>query len=516
MRNSVQRHAIVLAALLQVLPIVRNFFINPAATSSFAFILRWGVGTAATVGAYDACSGGTIPYFNPMQTNINLVVGTYYTNNLNPVLVTNIGGDARAYFDLFITNTATDSGQITNKQTTTVALPAGLTAKVFDNAGNSGYLYLAIYGTPTTVAPTYKMTVDAGYPQNGDVYTNLYFTVTASASSPPTITNNPASLTNLVGTNATFSVTVGGAAPLKYQWYFNTNTALLNMTNTSLTLTNIQLTNAGYYRCTITNSVGTTNSANALLTVWQPPIITNHPANLTVLVTSNATFSITAGGTPALAYQWFYNTNTALPNATGTSLTLTNVQLTNAGYYLVRATNSAGTTNSFSALLTVWQPPIITNQPVNFTNVAGGNASFTVVAGGVPALSYQWQLNPNTPQAGATGATFHLSNLRASQSGNYSVVITNSAGSVTSSPATLVVTNPIPPLVATTAIVGGQFQFTFNGIPGLTNTVLTNGNLAGGSWGVFTNLPPPVNNNPIMVGSPAGQPNLFYRLQVVP
>ena len=131
-------------------------------------------------------------------------------------------------------------------------------------------------------------------------------------------------------------------------------------------------------------------------------------------------------------------------------------------------------------------------------------------------MSYQWQLNPNTPQVGATSPTFNLSNIRASQAGSYSVVITNSAGSVTSSPALLGVTNPLPTVAISPVLVGANFQFTFNGIPGLTNTVLTNGNLAGNNWGVFTNLPPPANNNPITVGSPANQPNLFYRVLVTP
>ena len=48
-----------LAAALQLMPLVRNLFVNPATGNTFAFILRWGIGTGATLGAYDACSGGT-------------------------------------------------------------------------------------------------------------------------------------------------------------------------------------------------------------------------------------------------------------------------------------------------------------------------------------------------------------------------------------------------------------------------------------------------------------------------
>ncbi|MEY4917945.1 MAG: hypothetical protein RL616_1858 [Verrucomicrobiota bacterium] len=428
MRNSVQRHAIILAALLQVLPLIRNFFINPAAQSSFAFILRWGVGTAATVGAYDACSGATTVYYTT-PTNFTGAVGVYFTNN---IAITNNAEGLGAFFVL-TNKLGVISSIISNGVITTNCMPTGLVFKCIDlnnNVNPPKMIYGAIYGTPTAPVTNLFIHALAGYANLTPAQTNIFISIFPASASPPAITNHPVSLTSLVTSNATFSVTAGGAAPL--------------------------------------------------------------------------------------AYQWFYNTNTALLNATNASLTLTNVQLTNAGYYLIRITNSAGTTNSASALLTVWQPPIITNQPVNFTNVAGGSASFAVVAGGVPALSYQWRLNPNTPQAGATSATFNLANLRASQAGNYSVIITNSAGSVTSSPAALVVTNPLPAVAIIPVISGANFQFTFNGIPGLTNTVLTNGDLSGNNWSVFTNIPPPANNNPITITSPSGQPNLFYRLMVVP
>jgi hypothetical protein len=57
---------------------------------------------------------------------------------------------------------------------------------------------------------------------------------------------------------------------LSYQWSFN-GTNLLGATNTMLTLTNVQLTQAGNYAVSVTNLYGSTNSANALLTVSLPP-----------------------------------------------------------------------------------------------------------------------------------------------------------------------------------------------------------------------------------------------------
>ena len=161
------------------------------------------------------------------------------------------------------------------------------------------------------------------------------------------------------------------------------------------------------------------------------------------------------------------------------------------------------------------QSPTITNQPVGQTNVAGGNATFTVKAGGAPAPAYQWRFAA-AAVAGATNATLTLTNIRASQAGNYVVVITNTGGSVTSSIAVLGVTNPLPPRLTAPAKNGGQYQFTFIPVTGLTNTVLTNRTLLGGSWGVFTNIPPPTTTSLITISDSLTNSSRFYRLQVVP
>lgn len=66
----------------------------------------------------------------------------------------------------------------------------------------------------------------------------------------------------------------------------------------------------------------------------------------------------------------------------------------------------------------------------------GGTATFSVVAGGSPVLTYQW-FKDNNVVAGATGATLTINNVQASNIGSYTVVVTNGAGSVTSNAATL-------------------------------------------------------------------------------
>ena len=182
---------------------------------------------------------------------------------------------------------------------------------------------------------------------------------TNGAVSPPVapgISAQPQALALAVGQVAQFSVTATGTAPLAYQWFFNTNTALANATNFTFTLASAQLSNGGKYSVTITNAAGSTNSAFATLTVTNIPglpAITTQPTNQVVAQNSNATFTVVATGTAPLAYQWFFNTNTPLLNATNPSLVLTNVQATNAGAYSVRVTNSVGAVTSAIVTLTL-------------------------------------------------------------------------------------------------------------------------------------------------------------------
>ena len=80
--------------------------------------------------------------------------------------------------------------------------------------------------------------------------------------------------------------------------------------------------------------------------------------------------------------------------------------------------------------------PVIRAQPSSRTIAIGGSATLSVVADGQDPLSYQWNFN-GAPIAGATQSTYTISNASASVVGNYTVVITNSLGSVTSSASTI-------------------------------------------------------------------------------
>jgi len=93
--------------------------------------------------------------------------------------------------------------------------------------------------------------------------------------------------------------------------------------------------------------------------------------------------------------------------------------------------------------------PTITSQPVTQTVALGGTATFTVAATSSTdtVFSYQWYKDEGT-LAGATGATLTITNVQAADVGSYQVIVTNSAGSTSSSTADLIVSG-LPPTIAT-------------------------------------------------------------------
>ncbi len=197
-----------------------------------------------------------------------------------------------------------------------------------------------------------------------------------------------------------------------------------------------------------------TNSAP----VNDPPAITAQPQSQTNSVGANISFSVTVTGTAPLAYQWrFYGSN--ISGATLASYALTNIQPTNAGDYTVVITNSFGSITSSVAALTVNASPFINNQPQSLSVNLGANAAFNVTAAGGTPLNYQWRFGgANIP--GATASSYTRTNAQTVDAGNYTVVVTNYAGSVTSAVAVLTVNVTPPGVIA---------QWNFNSIVPDTN-----------------------------------------------
>ena len=91
------------------------------------------------------------------------------------------------------------------------------------------------------------------------------------------------------------------------------------------------------------------------------PFFVQQPVSRTDAAGSTATFSVVAGGSVPLTYQWMEN-GSPISGATTATLTLANVYYTDTASYLVTVTNNLGRTNSASATLTVLPVPTFANQ----------------------------------------------------------------------------------------------------------------------------------------------------------
>src|SRR5205085_1523370 len=82
----------------------------------------------------------------------------------------------------------------------------------------------------------------------------------------PSITVQPEGQTNLLGSAATFTVVASGTAPLQYQWR-KQSSLLPGATNSSLTIENLQGSDAGAYSVIVSNPFGSVESEQAMLRV---------------------------------------------------------------------------------------------------------------------------------------------------------------------------------------------------------------------------------------------------------
>lgn len=261
----------------------------------------------------------------------------------------------------------------------------------------------------------------------------------------PVILEQPENQTVVVGLPAFFRVSATGTRPLAYQWRRN-GVAIAGATSDYLVIPATASGDAGAYSVVVSNSAGSATSDAATLVVEQPvaPTVLTPPAPVSVAAGATATFSVVVDGTAPLSLQW-QRDGVDIPGATASSYTTPPTVIgDNGASFRVRVGNVAGTVTSAAATLTVTGPalaaPTITTQPADASVTAGLSATFSVATTGSPLPTYQWRRN-GAAIAGATASSYTTPVLAVGDSGaTYSVVVSNSQGSVTSREATLTVT----------------------------------------------------------------------------
>ncbi len=303
---------------------------------------------------------------------------------------------------------------------------------------------------------------------SGVVTSTVPATLTINDSAPFVVTDTtPVSVTSYVGTTATFTATFAGSLPISYQWVTDGGSGIYTnipgATNSTLVLSNVQLSSAGNYYLNASNSAGGPNGSSArYLTVNDsaPFIVTNTtPANATYYPGSTATFTAAFDGSRPIAYQWVADggsgTFTNIPGATNIMLVLSNVQAGSTGQYYVNASNLAGGPVSsspstltvipstyaihFGATNAITTADAVLNHPgvVAGAAVFGGTAKLVTLGNG-SSLTFTANGSVATATPGGTGA-FAYPAPNTTGNTNFDAVLNQC--SVDSGPKTITLTN---------------------------------------------------------------------------
>jgi hypothetical protein len=249
------------------------------------------------------------------------------------------------------------------------------------------------------------------------------------------------------------------------------------------------------------------------------PAITTQPVNVAVVASGQAVFSVAATGAEPIFYQWRRN-GSVLPNASGATLILSNVQFSQAGNYTVLVYNENGSRESDPAMLTVLIPAQVLTQPTNRLvrirpdplSAPQTNVSFTVFASSTTPIRYQWRFN-GVSIPGATNTSLTVTNVQLVQEGVYDAAITDGAGTIFSAPAYL------QPLI-TPVVVRAPLSQNVGAGGEVTLSISISGHPAPftyewrrGSTGVLTNVTAATNNF-YSFSVPTVSTSLTYRVVV--
>ncbi len=169
----------------------------------------------------------------------------------------------------------------------------------------------------------------------------------------------------------------------------------------------------------------------------QAPYIIIEPEDQAPCEGGPATFTVWASGTAPLSYQW-YKDGTVIDGAVAASYTIPSAGPDDVAAYSVAVTNDHGTITSVTASLTLGESSIIDTQPQSTDACEGDDVTFNVVATGPGALTYQWH-HDGQVIFGATVPSLTVEDITIFDAGDYTVSVTGSCGTITSTPATLTI-----------------------------------------------------------------------------
>ncbi|MEI7730968.1 MAG: autotransporter-associated beta strand repeat-containing protein [Verrucomicrobiota bacterium] len=453
-----------------------------------------------------------------IQTNAKVLAQYISIGDIGnvPGNVTQLGGDVIVNNSLRVAHYPTTGSYVMGGGTLSmVGIPSAVVNQPI-GAEQNGIIYIGVDGTGTFIqtngaVSAHGIVLDARNDTAGtDTYTLEGGTVILGPSGFKSggLDTNTTYLINLGG--GTVSAWSNWNSSLKMTLTGINGNTIFNPSTNTITLNGVLSGTAGLVKLGVgTLALNATNTFTGLVTVSEGGLTGNGVLVAPVTVTSGGVMSMLSGSinTFTISNNLTLAGNTVLemhrqftPNCDlitgistltlGGTLTLTNMGPAPQLGDTFKLFNAQITLGAFSTInlpalplgsywdtskltvdgtLTVVGLPVITQnpQPASLTTGVGSNATFTVTATGL-LPHYQWYLN-NTVPVGVDNPALALTNLQMTNNGQYSVVVYNGAGSVTSTvPATLVVTNTsstpiglvITPSPTNTVDVGNKAEFT--------------------------------------------------------
>jgi hypothetical protein len=239
----------------------------------------------------------------------------------------------------------------------------------------------------------------------GDTAAAVYYSNLRVVELAPYISNQPVSLTVNQFQSAGFTADAIGTGPFTNVWYQGSSVVSSNVVSTSgdaaaYSIASAAPANDGNYTLVVSDQAGSITSSVVTLSVIVAPAVTNAPVNITTNWHVNVSFSIGVSGTPS-TYQWSTNgvdlTNSShISGATSSTLTIYDIEPSDAGAYTVLVTNAAGVISN-SATLTVIIPP---SPDITDFTLNGTNASFVFTSTDIYDTTNSFTLQSSTNVTG--------------------------------------------------------------------------------------------------------------------
>jgi hypothetical protein len=251
--------------------------------------------------------------------------------------------------------------------------------------------------------------------------------------STPGITVQPSPVSVCTGAAINLSVTATGATG--YQWRKNT-VNISGATSSTYAIAISAAGDAGSYDVVVSNACGNTTSNAVAVAVGSAPVIASQPASIARCTGSSASFSVSMSVAGTYTYQWRKGVSNIV-GATSPTYTIPSVVAGDAATYTCFITNTCGNVTTNNATLSVTESVNISGNPSSLVRCVGSSASFSVTATGT-SPAFQWQLD-GLDIPGANSPTLNVNPVSLADQGEYTCIVGNLCGNLTSNPAILTV-----------------------------------------------------------------------------